>query len=45
LYKQAAAQLKIPVPKDTMRPAKLIDGVTWDAKNPAQYASGFKIKA
>ena len=45
LYKQAASQLKVPVPKDVMRTAKLIDGVTWDAKNPAQYAASFKIKA
>jgi len=45
LYKQAAAQLKVPVPKDAMRSAKLIDGATWDGKNPAQYAASFKIKA
>ena len=45
LYKQAASQLKLSVPKDVIRPAKLIDGVTWDAMNPAQYASSFKIKA
>ena len=44
LYKQAAAQVKVPVPKDPMRSAKLIDGVTWDAKNPKSYADGFKIK-
>ena len=44
LYKQAAAQVKVPVPKDAMRSAKLIDGVTWDAKNPKGYADGFKIK-
>lgn len=45
LYKQAAAQLKINVPNDPMRSAKLMDGITWDAKNPAQYAASFKIKA
>ena len=45
LYKQAAAQVKVPVPKDPMRSAKLIDGVTWDPKNPKGYADGFKIKA
>jgi len=45
LYKQAAAQVKVPVPKDPMRGAKLIDGVTWDPKNPKAYADGFKIKA
>ena len=45
LYKQAASQLKAPVPKDVMRSVKLIDGVVWDAQNPAQYAASFKIKA
>jgi nitrate/nitrite transport system substrate-binding protein len=46
LYKQAAAQVKVPLPKDPMRgAAKLIDGVTWDPKNPKAYADGFKIKA
>ncbi len=45
LYKQAAAQVKVPVPKDPMRSATLIDGVTWDPKNPKAYADGFKIKA
>ena len=45
LYKQAADQLKIPVPKDPMRSAKLMDGAVWDGKNPAQYAASFKIKA
>ena len=44
LYKQAAAQVKVPVPKDPMRSAKMIDGVTWDPKNPKGYADGFKIK-
>ncbi len=45
LYKQAAAQVKVPVPKDVMRSSKLIDGTVWDGKNPAQYAAGFKIRA
>jgi nitrate/nitrite transport system substrate-binding protein len=45
LYKQAAAQVKVPVPKDVMRTSKMIDGTVWDGKNPAQYAAGFKIKA
>lgn len=44
MYKQAAAQLKIPLPKEAMRPAKFFDGGTWDGKNPAQYAASFKIK-
>lgn len=45
LYQQAASQLKVSVPKDVLRSSKLIDGVVWDGKNPAQYADSFKIKA
>jgi nitrate/nitrite transport system substrate-binding protein len=45
LYKEAAAALKINVPKDNMRSSKLMDGVVWDGKDPAKYADGFKIKA
>ncbi|MEG1833867.1 MAG: CmpA/NrtA family ABC transporter substrate-binding protein [Burkholderiaceae bacterium] len=44
LYRQAAAMAKVNVPKDPMRSARLIDGVVWDGKTPAQYAAGFKIK-
>jgi nitrate/nitrite transport system substrate-binding protein len=45
LYKQAAAQLKVSVPKDLMRTSKLIDGVVWDGKDPKKYADSFAIKA
>ena len=45
LYTQAASQLKVNVPKDVLRSSKLMDGVVWDGKNPAQYADSFKIKA
>src|SRR6186713_962266 len=45
LYKQAAAQLKVSVPKSEMRSSKLIDGVAWDGKDPAKYADGFKVRA
>ncbi|MBU6272929.1 MAG: ABC transporter substrate-binding protein [Betaproteobacteria bacterium] len=45
LYKQAAAQLKISVPRSDMRSSKLIDGVVWDGQNPAKYADSFKIRA
>jgi nitrate/nitrite transport system substrate-binding protein len=44
LYKEAAAQVKVPLPKSDMRTSKLIDGVTWDGKDPAKYADGFKVK-
>jgi nitrate/nitrite transport system substrate-binding protein len=43
LYKQAAAQLKINVPKSDLRSSKLIDGVVWDGSAPAKYADGFKL--
>jgi len=45
LYKQAAGALKISIPKDPMRSAKLIDGVVWDGKDPARYADSFKVRA
>jgi nitrate/nitrite transport system substrate-binding protein len=44
LYKEAAAAAKISVPKDVMRTSKLMDGVTWDGKDPVKYAGGFKVK-
>ena len=44
LYKQAATQVKVPVPAEAMRTATFFDGVAWDGKNPAQYADSFKIK-
>ena len=45
LYKQAASQVKVPVPKDLMRSSKLMDGVVWDGKDPKTYADSFKVKA
>jgi len=45
LYKQAAAQLKVSVPKDVLRSSKLLDGVIWDGKDPKKYADSFAIKA
>ena len=44
LYKQAASQLKINVPKDAMRTSKMVDGVTWDGKDPKKYAASFAVK-
>ncbi|MDP1606621.1 MAG: CmpA/NrtA family ABC transporter substrate-binding protein [Rhodocyclaceae bacterium] len=44
LYKEAASQLKVAVPKSDMRTSTLIDGVVWDGKDPKKYADGFKIK-
>ncbi len=45
LYREAATQLKVSVPKEPMRSSKLIDGTVWDGKEPARYADGFKLKA
>jgi len=45
LYKEAAAAMKVSVPKDPLRSGKLVDGTVWDGRNPAKYADGFKIKA
>jgi len=45
LYKQAASQVKVPVPASPMRSSKLMDGKIWDGSNPAAYAASFAIKA
>ncbi len=44
LYKQAASQVKIAVPGDSLRSTTFFDGVVWDGKNPKAYADSFKIK-
>lgn len=44
LYKEAASQFNVNIPKEVMRSSKLIDGVVWDGSNPAQYADNFAIK-
>ena len=44
MYKQAAAMAKVSLPKGEMRVSKLMDGVTWDGKDPAKYAGSFKVK-
>ena len=45
LYRQGAAAAKVSLPKSDMRSTKFVDGVTWDGKDPAKYADGFKVKA
>jgi len=45
LYKQAASQVKVPVPRDVMRSSRLIDGTVWDGKDPKKYAASFKVRA
>jgi nitrate/nitrite transport system substrate-binding protein len=44
IYKEAAAGLKISVPKSDLRSSKLVDGVVWDGKEPAKYADAFKVR-
>ena len=45
LYRQAASQLHVNLPKDPMRTSKLMDGVVWDGRNPKAYAASFKVHA
>jgi len=45
LYREAAGALKVNVPKDPIRASNLIDGVTWDGKDPKKYADSFAVKA
>jgi nitrate/nitrite transport system substrate-binding protein len=44
LYRQAATQLKVNVPREPLRTSRLIDGVVWDGKDPAKYADSFKVR-
>jgi nitrate/nitrite transport system substrate-binding protein len=44
LYRQAAAQVKVSVPRDAMRTSKLMDGFVWDGKDPKKYALSFAVK-
>jgi nitrate/nitrite transport system substrate-binding protein len=44
LYKQAAGAMKISVPKEPLRSAKLIDGTVWDGRDPKKYAESFKVQ-
>jgi nitrate/nitrite transport system substrate-binding protein len=44
IYKDAAAMTRTPLPKDSFRTAKLMDGVLWDGKDAKKYAGNFKIK-
>jgi len=45
LYQQAAQDLGIAVPQQTMRSSRLIDEVIWDGSHPAAYADNFSIRA
>jgi nitrate/nitrite transport system substrate-binding protein len=45
LYREAAGTVGVAVPDGEFRSATLMDGVTWDARDPAAYADGFAIGA
>jgi nitrate/nitrite transport system substrate-binding protein len=45
VYKQAASAAKVPLPSNPLRSSKLFDGIAWNGKDPAAYASSFKISA
>lgn len=45
LYKQAAAQVGVPVPSGDMRTSRLIDGAVWDGRDPERFAMGQAIHA
>jgi len=44
IYKDAAAATKTPLPNDSFRSAKLMDGVVWDGRDPQRYADTFKVR-
>ena len=45
VYRQAATASKTPLPKETMRTTKMVDGTVWDGKDPKKYADSFKVHA
>lgn len=45
LYREAASRLGVALPSTAMRTSRLIDGVTWDGREPAAYAQAFDVKA
>jgi nitrate/nitrite transport system substrate-binding protein len=45
LYSQAASALNVSLPASPLRTSKLIDGLTWDGRDPKGYADGFALHA
>lgn len=43
LYREAAEAVQVPIPALAMRTSTLIDGVTWNGSNPAEYADQFVV--
>lgn len=44
LYKEAAEITETPIPASTLRSSVLMDGTTWDGKDPERYAGSFDIR-
>lgn len=44
LYREAAAGVGVPLPDSERRSSCLIDGLTWDGRDPRAYADGFAIR-
>src|SRR2546426_11730932 len=44
IYKQAAEATGTPLPRDSFRTARLMDGVVWDGKDAKKYAGTFRIR-
>lgn len=44
LYREAAELAGVPMPAESMRSARLLDGVIWDGSDPAGYAAAFAIR-
>lgn len=44
LYREAATLAGVAVPSDPMRRSTLMDGITWDGREPARYADSFTIR-
>ncbi|RVT48879.1 CmpA/NrtA family ABC transporter substrate-binding protein [Rubrivivax albus] len=44
LYRDAAAGVGVPLPEGELRSSRLIDGLTWDGRDPRAYADSFAIR-
>jgi nitrate/nitrite transport system substrate-binding protein len=44
LYREAATGLGVPLPTADTRSSRLIDGLTWDGRDPRAYADSFAIR-
>ena len=44
LYREAADITETPIPASTLRSSVLMDGTTWDGRDPERYAASFAIR-